>query len=305
MAPHKLSTLRCCGVCRLSANSNCCTACLQVTLSSEAASHTAAARAAVHDGVVEGEKEAAEAAALPQQEQMRSAAGFTGRLSSSRASAGVLELADAPAAGTAAAETQVLAAVDLPVLPEATHGQPPGAANFLWDAEPAAEQGKVAGTVSGLQPKATRLHVAEGRAALQHAQQPSSPALQQPRSQAHQVPGSAPVLMAASTAGQAAQPADAQSAEPEDMPAATEAAAHSPLATHSMPETLAIATSHFENPLCSARLLSFRSGCRLMGALLTWQQVATHQRAGPRRHRQQTLLAPYCATGSIICCYGP
>ena len=48
MAPHKLSTLKCCAVCRLSANSNCCTACLQVTLSSKAASHTAAARAAVH-----------------------------------------------------------------------------------------------------------------------------------------------------------------------------------------------------------------------------------------------------------------
>ena len=36
------------------------------------------------------------------------------------------------------------------------------------------------------------------------------------------------------------------------------------------------------HPLCSARLLSFRLGCSLTGALLTWQQVATQQRAGQK-----------------------
>ena len=216
-------------MCSLSAYSNCCTACLQVVLSSEATAHAAAARAAVHEVVVKGEKAAAEAAALPQLEQMRSsAAGLTSRLSPSCASAGVQEPAYAPAAGTAAAETQGLAVVDLPVLPEGTRGQPLGAVDLLWDTEPAAEQGAVAGTVSG--------------------QQPSSPLLHQPHSQAQQGPGSAPVLLAASTAGRAIKPADAQSAEPEHMPAATNAAAHSPLATGSMPEPLAGAIAHTETP---------------------------------------------------------
>eukprot|EP00891_Asterochloris_glomerata_P000803 jgi/Astpho2/803/Aster-00657 len=142
----------------------------QVILSSEAAAHAAAARAAVHEVVEKGEKEAAEAAALPQLEQMRSAAGCTGRLSPSRASAGVQELPDVSAAGTAAAETQGLTVVDLPVPPEGTRGQPQDAADFLWNAQQAAEQ------------------------------------VEQPHSQAQQGPGSTPVVLAATTAGQAAQP---------------------------------------------------------------------------------------------------
>lgn len=177
----------------------------------------------MHEVVEKGEKEAAEAAALPQLEQMRSAAGCTGRLSPSRASAGVQELPDVSAAGTAAAETQGLTVVDLPVPPEGTRGQPQDAADFLWNAQQAAEQVEVIGIVSGLQP-----------------------ALQQPHSQAQQGPGSTPVVLAATTAGQAAQVADAQSAEPEHMPDATAAAVHSPLATHSMPEPLVVASPHAE-----------------------------------------------------------
>ena len=219
---------------------------LQVILSSEAAAHAAAARAAVHEVVEKGEKEAAEAAALPQLEHMRSAAGLTGRLSPSRASAGVQEPRYAPAAGTAAAKTQGLAVVDLPVLPEGAHGQPPGAADFLWDAEPAAGQGEVPGAVSGLQPDSASSQVAGGHAAPQHAQQPGSPALQHPHSQAPQGPGSTPVLVAASTAGRGARPTDAHSAESEHMPAAVEAAAHSPFRTDSVPAPLAVTSSHAE-----------------------------------------------------------
>ena len=227
-------------MCSLSAHSNCCMAYLQVVLSSEAAAHAAAARAAVHEVVVKGEKEAASAAALPQLEQMRSTAGFTGTLSPSRASAGVQQPVYTSAAGAAAVKTQGSAIVDLPILPEGAHGQLPGAADFVWDAEPAADQGEVAGTVSvsRLQPNPTSLQAA----------QPSSPALQQPHSQAQQGPGHAPVLLAASTAGQAANPADAQSAEPEHMPAVPDAAVDNPLATNSMPEPLAVASSHAEKP---------------------------------------------------------